>query len=350
MEKPTRMALSRRKIIFLALAFMGCALASGTARGQQGLWTVTDKLNRTVTVAVPVARAVVIITYELIPVLGLWDKVVGVSRWAEQECDVYRALLQKHPQWQRPHTGVGTDVNVETILSLRPDVVVTWAYNAKAVEFLEQKGLPVIAVYPDGIGELYEVIRLHGRLFGVEQRTEEVLSGMEHLLNMIRERAGRIPPAARRKVLQLGGKPTTVSCAVGVTNDIIELIGAVNPASTLKQRSTDVSVERIIAWNPDVLFIWGNAGYSPEQILDGALWQHVTAVRQKRVYKLPKWSTWSPRLPLIALWMAQKTYPEVFADVDFEAVADSVYRDFYGISYKAVVSSNFPETQAARKP
>jgi iron complex transport system substrate-binding protein len=54
---------------------------------------------------------------------------------------------------------------------------------------------------------------------------------------------------------------------VGITNDMFQMIGAINPAGPIEQRNADVSIEQIVVWNPDVIFIWGNAGYSPQDIL-----------------------------------------------------------------------------------
>jgi len=54
------------------------------------------------------------------------------------------------------------------------------------------------------------------------------------------------------------------------------------------------------------------------------------------VYKAPEWSTWSPRLAPIALWMAMKTYPEYFRDINLYKVTDEFYRKVFGISYSKV--------------
>ncbi|MCD6548567.1 MAG: ABC transporter substrate-binding protein, partial [Thermodesulfobacterium sp.] len=113
-------------------------------------------------------------------------------------------------------------------------------------------------------------------------------------------------------------------------------IGGINPAGFIKQRYADVSIERILLWNPDVIFIWGYAGYTPEWILNNSQWEHIKAVKNKQVYKLPHWSTWSPRVALVALYMAMKIYPEYFKDINFEKIADNFYRKVFGISYKQV--------------
>jgi len=298
--------------------------------------TVTDKLGRKVTVQIPVQKAVIVISYELIPALNLWNQVAGVSRWAEENCELYRAIVTENPSLKRPSVGAGSDVNVEAVMKLNPDIVITWTYNPDTIRFLEGKGIKVIGIYPDSLAELYDVMRMHGKLFKKEKITEEVITQMNRIFKIINERVSKIPPDKRKKVIHLGGAPTRVSAGLGVTNDIIKIAGAINPAGAIMQRNVDVSVEKIIQWNPDVVFIWGSAGYDESWLYNNSQWRFINAVKRHQVYKLPRWSTWSPRLAPIALYMAMKIYPEYFRDIKFEKVADDFYRKVFGISYYKV--------------
>jgi len=293
--------------------------------------TYKDKLGRSVTVPVPVKRAVFLISYELVPVLGVWDRVAGVGRWAYDN-DLVR---QSKPDIRSiPSVGSGTDVNVEALMKLAPDVVVTWTFKPELVKFMEERGLRVIAIYPESLAELYDVMRLHGKLFQREARMERAIGEMEGIFRVIRERVGRIPESRRKKVLYIGAKPTSVSGGIGITNEMITLIGAHNPASTLRQRNIEVPLERIIAWNPDVIVIWGNARYGPSDLTNDPQWRLLPAVKNGKVYKAPEWSTWSPRLAPFALWMAAMTYPEYFKDVDMDKVVDEFHRKVFGVSGK----------------
>ncbi|BAU23008.1 ABC transporter substrate-binding protein [Caldimicrobium thiodismutans] len=318
--------------ILILIIFIFCLTEEGFAK----TLSVTDVLGRKVTVKVPVKRAVIAITPELIPALDIWDQVAGVSDWAEKSCSVYQAFVFSGLKVRKPTVGTGSNLNIEAILKLNPDVVITWSYNTKVIEFLESKGVKVIAIWPESIGELYEVIRLHGKLFGKENQAERVIAEMEKMLNFISERAKQIQTNKRKKVLHLGGKPTTVSGRIGITNDVIKLIGGINVGAEIPSRNADVSVERIINWNPDIIFIWGSAGYDETWIYNNSQWKFIKAVRERKVYKLPHWSTWSPRLAPIVLYMAIKTYPEVFGDVNFEKMVDEFYQKVFGLSFKEV--------------
>ncbi|MGO9571124.1 MAG: ABC transporter substrate-binding protein [Desulfomonilaceae bacterium] len=316
--------------ILLQLAFT-LLLAAEVAAAES--ITYTDKLGRVVTIQVPVRRAVIFQTYELIPALEIWDNVVGIGRYAYSN-DLMKAtkpdIASVIPS---ASAGSGLDANMEVLFKLKPDVVITWTVKPEVVKFIEDRGLSVIAIYPESLSELLEVMRLHGKLFGKEKRAEESIAEMEKVFALVNARVSKIPPRDRRKVLWLGGKPTSVACGIGVTNDLIQLIGGINPASSILQGNADVSLEQIVSWDPDVIFIWGNASYTAQSILNRSQWRLIKAVREGRVYKAPIWSTWSPRIAPIVLWMAVRTYPESFRDVILEKMFDDFYRAVFGIPY-----------------
>lgn len=323
--------LSIRLVMVLAFAL----IATHQAVLAENL-TCTDKLGRTVTVKIPVSRAVIFQTYELIPALGIWDKVVGIARFAYANDLIKATRPNIATAIPSVSAGSGLDANMEMLLKLKPDVVITWAVKPEAVKFMEDRGLKAIAIYPESLSELVDVIRLHGRLFGEEKRAETTIAEMEAIFRLVRDTVSAIPSDRRRKVLWVGGKPTMVSGKIGVTNDLIRLIGGINAASRVSPSNADVPIERIVAWNPDVIFIWGNATYSAESILKSSQWKPIKAVREGHVYKAPMWHTWSPRIAPIVLWMAAKTYPEYFQNVNLEKKTNDFYQLIFGIPYAKV--------------
>ena len=289
--------------------------------------TVSDKLGNRVEIPVPVERAVFLSLYELIPVFDLWDSVVGLNRWAFEN-----GVLKLSPRLKSiPAVGTGMDVNAEAIMALHPNLVITWSYQPEVVEFLARKGLKVIAIYPDSLAELYDVFDMCGQLFRKESRAKEIRSRMEELFELVRSGVSGIPPDKRRKVLWLWQKPTRVTGRFGLQQDLIKIIGAVNPAETFESTHVEVPLEQILAWNPDVIFIWGYASYGPDDLLRSSQWQTVKAVKEGRVYKAPLADTWSPSTGVLTLWMAQKTYPEYFKGIDLADVARQFHQECFGV-------------------
>lgn len=95
-------------------------------------------------------------------------------------------------------------------------------------------------------------------------------------------------------------------------------------------------MEQIIAWNPDLIFIVWHAPYSADDIIGNLQWRHVTAVCNKKIYKAPPWSTWSPRLALIALWMAVRTYPELYHNIEMNRIVNDFFQKVFNTPYGSV--------------
>jgi iron complex transport system substrate-binding protein len=143
-----------------------------------------------------------------------------------------------------PSVGTGDRYQHGGALRLNPDVVITWTFRPEQISFMEKRGLKVIAVYPDSIAEMYGVLRIHGRLFGKEKIMNASIARMESMFNMIKSRVGKVPASGRRKVLWLGTRMTNVAGGIGLSGDTLAMIGAINPASHIRQRNVDVSVEK----------------------------------------------------------------------------------------------------------
>ncbi len=271
-------------------------------------FTVKDAAGNEIEITPPVKRVVFLSLYELIPVFDVWDRVVGLNRWAYDD-----ELLKGFPQLKEiPSAGTPDTVNIEVLLALHPDLVITWSYKPEVDDFLVRRGLKVISVYPDSLEELYGVLDLCGRLFRKEDRAREIRSLMERSFAATASKVSQILPENRRKVLWLWQKPTIVSGGEGLTNELIKLTGGINPAEGIKTKHPEVSMESIVSWDPDVIFIWASARYGPEELLSGSQWKSIKAVRDGKVFKAPDLTTWSPTICSLALWMAWKTYPEYF--------------------------------------
>ncbi len=322
----------RKRFTLSAAVIAAIALCLSSATAETVI--VRDKLERMVSIDTPVKRAVFFQTYELIPALGIWDKVAGIGRYAYSN-DLMRTLKPDIAQ-TIPSAGSGIDINIEALMKLKPDLVITWTSKPENISFMEARGLSVYAMYPDSLQELYDVMLFHGRIFDRKKRMSLVIGEMERIFRSIRRHVAAIPLSGRKKVLWISSRPTSVACGVGVTQDIFTMIGGVNPAAGIQQRNAEMSVEKIVAWDPDVIFIWGNAKYTAQDIFSNSQWRFIRAVKNGRVYKAPEWSTWSPRIAPIALWMAMRTYPEYFKDVNLDKVTDNFYRKTYGISYAQV--------------
>ncbi len=313
-------------LLFLILVPLNSALSKEL--------TYTDKLGRTLTIKTPATRVVSLLTYEIILALKCDDKLVGIGRWAY---DNHFINTIKPDVKNIPSPGTGLDVNVEHLLVLNPELVITWTMREDVVKFLEGKGIKVLAVLPDAIDELYDVIRLHGNIFGKPERAEEVIGEMRRLFTLIEKRVSKIPLNQRKKAIWTYSRATNVNGNSGMIAEIFKIINVNNPASHIPQRQYSTSLEEIVKWNPDHMFLWwGSTEYKIKELRENPQWRLISAVKNGRIWKSSEWSTISPAISVTALWMAMKVYPDQFKDISFEKVADGFFRKVYGVSYNKI--------------
>jgi len=261
--------------------------------------------------------------YELIPALNLWDRVVGISRFAYTN-DLLRQAMPQLPQWI-PSAGSARNVNMEVLLRQRPELVVTWSPRRDTVTFMENRGMRVLSLAPEGVDETVALVATFGHLFGRERESDATIRAMQGIFNLVKARSQHVPAEKQRKVLWLGVRPTTCA-AGGDPGQVIRLVGARNVGEQIVGSYADIPIETLIAWDPDVIVLWGYAPYGVEHIVRDPRWQSVRAVRERRVYQAPALSLWSPRLALFSLWMARHIYPERYEDLDVRALEQSFYR------------------------
>ncbi|MBC7240552.1 MAG: ABC transporter substrate-binding protein, partial [Chloroflexi bacterium] len=134
----------------------------------------------------------------LVVYLQALDKVVGVER-AEKAWEVYtRPYRLANPQIaELPTIGVGgpdnPQPNVEEILRVKPDVIFATVRPEYAQSLQEKLNIPVLAINYGTLGnfrtkELFQSIRLMGKVLGKSERAEEVISYIENIVKDLNER------------------------------------------------------------------------------------------------------------------------------------------------------------------
>jgi len=227
--------------------------------------------------------------------------------------------------------------NVETILSLRPDVVIQWTQPAELIKSLEDAGVTVAGLVnspPDqDINE--RNLAIVGELLGKGERVAELTERTRRVVERIRTKAAGIPEAGRAKALYFWNVRPTLKPGgrKGYEDYWITLTGGVNAAAAdIEGYQTAVNVEQIAAWNPSVIFVGNFDEGTPADFLDNPALAGVDAVKNRRVYKVPhggyRWDPGSHESLLALEWVAMVMHPDRF-DFDLRADMRETYRFLY---------------------
>ncbi len=343
--------LKRLPCLLLALF-----LISGQAQAQR---QVVDQLNRRVTLPDRIDRAVVLQhqTLNLLVQLNAMPQVVGVlSSWRKQLGPRYLRLA---PQLDKmPMPGDLTSINIESLLRLRPQVVFVANYAPPVmISQIERTGIAVVAVslrrkeasqagkinphlkdeeraYNLG---LQDGIRLIGKVMGRQAEAEKLIHDTFEQRTLVARRLRDLPESARQRVYIANPDLTTYG-AGKYTGLMIQHAGAINVAAREITGYRQVSIEDVLRWNPQVIFVQARYPQVVEQILHAPQWQSIDAVKHKRVWLMPEYAkAWGYPMPeamaLGELWMASRLYPQRFKDIDVNQRVDAWYHRYYRTSW-----------------
>ena len=222
---------------------------------------------------------------EMLYTLGLGDRVVGVTEFCHYPPEVREKA--KIGSYLRPH--------IETMLSLRPDLVVLLNEHGLLADRLRGAGLNVLELQHNNLEGIYSSLRSLGNRAGVAEAAERRIVEIQAALEGVRERTASLP---RRTVMFIVGRtPGTIQDVVAVgkgsfLNELIAVAGGQNAFADAAQYYPRIPREEIYARRPDVIVDMGDMsdtdGVTEEHRLSvGKLWEQIPslpAVQQNRVY------------------------------------------------------------------
>jgi cobalamin transport system substrate-binding protein len=265
----------------LVILTAACALSVNSVAAAESI-TLRDAFDRVVTLPAPPQRIVTIFASntEMVAALGLADRIVGIEAYTRYPPEIS----------DRPLVGGRLGFSVDTVVGLRPDlVVVTPARQAahQLVDPMERIGVPIIVLMQRSMGEIFANIRLLGRVAGIPDRGEEVAGRLEARLASIMQRVrDRTPPRVVMITGRLGNGLLLVARPGTYTGDAIELAGG---RFALKGRAAiaQVSPEAILTADPDVLLYAGSSA-DRDALIGRPGWGEMRAVTTKRAYAVSR--------------------------------------------------------------
>ncbi len=334
----------------MLLPLIGCDV---TAAPQQDTIVITDHEGTQVTVPRNIERIVVCDIHPLPSVLSVFfdsaEKIVGMSP-ASMTAAQNSLLSELYPEILNAQTSFlnGTEVNVEELLKLDPDVVFYSAGSAQIGQQLRNAGISAVAVSAskwgyNAIETLNNWIAMLSQMFPENDRAQVVKDYSEEVYGRVQERVLDLPEQERTKVFFLFQYSESAIATSG--NSFFgqwwaDAIGAANVGEEIeKDNAVPVNMEQIYAWNPEAILITNFNAAQPEDLANNTIgnydWSEVEAVKTGRVYKMPlgmyRSYTCGVDTPVTLLWLAKTIYPDVFADVDITQETKDYYKNVFGI-------------------
>ena len=159
-------------------------------------------------------------------------------------------------------------------------------------------------------------------------------------MDIVHQRSSQIPDDQRKNVYYAVGDDGLMTYPSGSPHSqLIDLVGGNNVANSLNQGNTtsgsQVSIEQVIAWNPDVIITTDPEFYN--SVYNDSKWAGINAVKNHQVYLSPqspfKWFDRPVGANLIigVPWTAKVIYPDIYSDINLVDATKEFYSEFYHI-------------------
>lgn len=235
---------------------------------------LTDDRGREIALDEPASRIISLAPHltELLFAAGAGHKIVGVSRHSD-----FPEAVKKIPR-----VGDAFQIDLERLVALEPDLIVAWRSGNSSAQIsrLESLGFRVFVSEPSRLGDIPRLLESFGALAGtVEIAEREAREFLEEVSRLRARYAGREPVTV---FYQIWERPLMTINGEHIISDVIRLCGGKNAFADLNLLSAQVSMESVLARNPQIVIDGSSLGKS-----DFSEWRRFTrlnAVARDNLY------------------------------------------------------------------
>ena len=228
---------------------------------------VVDDLGRKIVLAKPAERILSLAPHntENLFSAGAGSKIVGVVEYSDYPPEAEEILS----------IGSYVQFSVETILSLKPDLIVVWrgGNNGDALDQLERMGFNVYYSEPRTFEDVLDNIQDFAILANTQDKLDPSTKDVLETINNASKRYGDREPVD--VFYQVWTSPLMTLNGEHFISRVLDVCGGVNLFEDLPIIAPRVSLEAVIAANPDVIVTGMTDGIPP----DMKLWEQWTNVK-----------------------------------------------------------------------
>ena len=250
---------------------------------------------------------------EIVCGLGAGDRLAGVGRFVSFPPELS----------DLPRVGGLYDPDLEQILSLEPDLLITRGASAALARLCSDNGIELYEDPTDTLSDLFRAIEEIGSRLGLPTQAEDLATRTRAELDQVRQRVADRPPVGVLLTMRRLG-PIRSIYTVGrgpYLNDLLEIAGGRNLFSNIDLPYPEVGGEQVLAAAPEVIveLMPGEDYDESDRLAAIEQWRAlgpIPATASGRVHlvtadyaQIP-----SPRITLLARLLAGYLHPEVVGD------------------------------------
>lgn len=234
---------------------------------------------------------------EMLLALDLGDRMVGTALLDNPILPQFKEAYDKIPDLE---VGEGHSISKEAFVATGADFVSGWDSSiseqttGSPKELIDKGIAPFMAksYSPDATVEtVYEDFTLLGKIFGVEDKSKEVIENMKNDIKTVEDKVGDVKEEDRVKMMVYdSGEKDAMVVGSGLANNLIEIAGGKNVfGKDAEKPYINVSWESVVEKNPEVILVTDFLAGQPAQEKIDYLKSHpalkdVPAIKNNKIY------------------------------------------------------------------
>jgi iron complex transport system substrate-binding protein len=324
-------------LLLLAAIISGCVRSNGESENRiKKAINVTDFRGKELNFDKPAMRIVCLIESALsgIYMLGAEDKIVGISSnvYTDNVAGQYASLDKRIKNKSILAPGNWDFVNIESVVALKPDLVILWSSQSESIKAIESNGIPVYAVMLKSTNDVYKEISDLGKLTGKKMRSDSLIQFTKDELSTLAIANSEIRKEKKKIYFMWPQGPLETSGTNSTVNELISMAGAKNVCTSPDEHIV-VNLEKVIEWNPDIIIMWYDLNKNPQDIINLSGWKKIKAVKDKQVFELPSVffsDLWTLKFQFAVKLLSTWCYPFVFKGYDLDKEKHQMILKLYG--------------------
>lgn len=183
-----------------------------------------------------------------------------------------------------PQVGNYARLQIERIVELQPDLVIGWKTGnpIEDLERLEKYGLKVVYSNPSQLEDVATELRFYGELTGLTEQANALAESYLSRLHTLKRKYNDATPVVT--FYEMWARPLRTVAKKAWLQQQIVLCGAQNPFSDLAEDYPLISLEQVLASNPQVVIQPSPHSASSPDALNWQQWQHIPAAKHGFVF------------------------------------------------------------------
>jgi iron complex transport system substrate-binding protein len=214
---------------------------------------------------------------ELLFAAGAGDRVVAADEYSDYP-PAAKAL---------PRIGNAYALDLERVLTLKPDLVVAWksGSDARKVARLRELGVRVFLSEQRALEDIPRAVETFGRIAGTENTARAEAAALRVRYRQLAERYAHAAPV--KVFFEIWNPPIMTVNGHHMIDSVLRLCGGVNVFAAAPALTPTVTSESVVAANPDVIIGSGNGNVRPDFLDAWKNWPRIAAVEHGLLTWIP---------------------------------------------------------------